>query len=265
MYKLNTLTTSILHNFLIELYKEGYSKNYLDMIMTMLKTSLKYAVYPLEYIQSSPAQYLDIKRFKYNESEDLILTKEDMYEIFKFVREFKPLAEIFYKILYMTGMRLSEVCGLTWDNIDFDNRIIKVRQQMQFQTGRGNVLVALKTKSSKRDINFGDTLYDELILHKNKLESLGIYSTFVCAKENGNAMYKSDVEKINNAINNNLMRFKTHSVRKLHATMLIEGGADIKDVSARLGHSSTKISYDIYVKNTKLLKDKTVRIFESIL
>ena len=32
------------------------SKNYLDMIMTMLKTSLKYAVYPLEYIQSSPAQ-----------------------------------------------------------------------------------------------------------------------------------------------------------------------------------------------------------------
>ena len=104
-----------------------------------------------------------------------------------------------------------------------------------------------------------------MILHKNKLESLSIYSEFVCAKENGNAMYKSDVEKINRAINNNLMRFKTHSVRKLHATMLIEGGADIKDVSARLGHSSTKISYDIYVKNTKLLKDKTVRIFESIL
>lgn len=267
MYKLNNLTTSTLQNFMISKYKEGYSRGYLDSIIDVIKVSLKHAVYPLELIHASPAQYLDVSKLKYDDNDigDVILTREDMYKVFDFVRDIRPMHEIFYKILYLTGMRLSEVSGLTWDNIDLDKRIIKVRQQMQFQTGKGHILVPLKTRSSKRDIHFGDTLYEELANQRNKLNDMGIHSDYVCSKYNGSAIYKEDIEKVNRLINRDLLRFKTHSVRKLHATMLIEAGAEIKDVSARLGHSNTRITYDIYVKNTNRLRDKTVSIFESVL
>ncbi|RDY27912.1 site-specific integrase [Romboutsia weinsteinii] len=210
-------------------------------------------------------EYVNINKLRYIDSEDVILTKEDAYKVFSFVRDIKPMHEIFYKVLYHTGMRLSELSGLTWDNVDLDKRIIKVRQQMQFQTSKGHILVLLNTKSSGRDIHFWNTLYDELINQKNKLNDLKIHSQFVCSKYNGSAIYKEDIEKVNRLINRELLRFKAHSVRKLHATMLIEAGAEIKNVSARLGHSNTRITYEIYVKNTNRLIDKTVSIFESVL
>lgn len=56
-----------------------------------------------------------------------------------------------------------------------------------------------------------------------------------------------------------------HDFRDTHATRLIEAGADIKAVSKRLGHSTVKFTYNIYVRVTTKMEEEIVNKFEEFL
>lgn len=59
----------------------------------------------------------------------------------------------------------------------------------------------------------------------------------------------------------NMKIIKVHDFRKTNASLLFESGASIKDVSQRLGHKSTKITTDIYIKVTKAKQNETAEKF----
>ncbi|MDK2564094.1 tyrosine-type recombinase/integrase [Romboutsia sedimentorum] len=61
-------------------------------------------------------------------------------------------------IAWHTGMRRSEILGLTWNDINFDNKIINVRHQQQVLTGGIVKLVEPKSSSGVRDIIIGDII-----------------------------------------------------------------------------------------------------------
>ena len=66
-------------------------------------------------------------------------------------------------------LRIAEVYGLTWDNIDFENRMISVEKQM-LRTDSSFTCGPLKTSEAKRKIHMTDRVYDYLVEHKNNLE-----------------------------------------------------------------------------------------------
>jgi prophage lambdaBa02, site-specific recombinase, phage integrase family len=157
-----------------------------------------------------------------------------------------------------------------------------------------------KTQSSKRTVKFGEMLYQALKQEraeqmKNELKHGERYTIQVVKKEldeKGNEMQRivpvqkslqSDLPRVkmvcvtehgeytstdsfkycSKIIHKELkIAFDYHSLRHTHATILIESGADVKDVQTRLGHANIQTTLQTYVHDTEKMANRSVDIFE---
>lgn len=155
------------------------------------------------------------------------------------------------------GLRIGEVCALSWEDVDFDERVIHVRHTVArvpdpSGTGRKTRLIldAPKTKSSIRDIPISSVLLPVL----GQAKSIGC-SNFVVSEEQGftsprtfeyryyQVLKKCGIEKIN-----------YHALRHTFATRCIEVGVDVKSLSEMLGHANSAITLETYVHSSLQLK-----------
>lgn len=167
----------------------------------------------------------------------------------------------FYDITYLachTGMRIGELCGLRWENVDLKKGVIYVEEQLQRINGK-LTLTQLKTSNSKRII----TLYPSTIQHlknikkQNKIIELNSYKNidnnktdFVFIQENNKPFdphYISQKFKQTLELCNIPDIISFHGTRHTHATMLLSAGTNIKVISKRLGHSTVAFTMDTYV------------------
>lgn len=273
-YKLKSISPETLQDFLNKKYLNGFSKASISNFYGVLSGALKAAVYPYKYIKENPMQYIKLPKIdKPNDAEeDLKIISMDDFN--KIVERF-PFGSSFYiplQIAFHTGLRAAEVCGLTWDCIDTDNKTLKVDKIL---IGKGKGVFEFgtpKTLSSNRTISIGDTLIS--ILKKNKLYQgenklrYGEYyknSNFVCTKENGENITTDSLKYLSRVVNYELnINYHFHSLRHTHATMLLEAGANFKDIQKRLGHAKLATTMDTYSHVTQKMKDETVDIFESL-
>jgi len=275
--KLKQLRPEPLQKFLNYKKRNGLSKNSVANFYGVLSGALKYAVYPCNYIKENPMNYVHIPKYDQNvkDSSDLkIITLEE----FSKITERFPVGSSFYiplQIAFHTGMRGGEVVALTWYNVDLDNGFIHVKHTL-IETGtkvnKEFILGTPKTKSSYISISIGQTLIDILKTHKewqeyNK-EQYGEWykhSKFVCTKENGEPITTNTYKYLSRIVNYELqIKFSMHSLRHTHATLLLENGANIKDIQKRLGHSKLATTMDTYSHVTDKMKNNTVNIFERI-
>ncbi|EFF31918.1 site-specific integrase [Enterococcus faecium] len=271
--KLTDLSPALLQNFINAEFKKGYSKKTMTITHSVLKNALNMAVYPWGLIKQNPMLYVKIPKY-----EERPTTKKDLkiisLEDFDHMLEITPEGHPFYiplNIGFYTGMRVGEVCGLTWDNVDFSNGTITVEKQM-VKNGGAWVYGTPKTSSSNRTIFIGQTLLAILKKHKKqqlenrmKYGKLYIDSNAVCTKEDGElvtpSVVKWNTRRISNALS---LSFNFHSLRHTHATLLLENGAKMKEISERLGHSRISITMDTYSHVTDKMRNETVDIMENL-
>ena len=254
-YRLRDITSATVYEHLVELYKKGYSKNYVYSVKSLLYNMFSFAIFPKELIDNNPVASINIKRLNFDNRSLPELNIEKLLRIIDFMNQ--DLKRSFYvfplKMIYYTGLRKSELLGLTLDDIDMTNRVITVNKQKIYDSRGNSFITAPKTQAGNRKIYFDDALYDILRAQIRTYNELGLTHNYICFKSDCTPITKYNMDVIGSTINRNVCDFTWHAVRHHHATTLIEAGVSPKSVADRLGHESTKTTMDTYVSMTDKL------------
>jgi integrase len=154
-----------------------------------------------------------------------------------------------------TGMRRGEVLGLRWRDIDWDHRVINVRQAVTC-LGGGTRIGPPKTKTALRDIQGIDphllaALREHRVRQNERRLALGaawqdndlVFPTAIGTPVNPNNLARDYNRWVQQA---GVPRIRIHDHRHTHASLLLQMGTDVKVVSERLGHSRASITMDVY-------------------
>ena len=172
-YKLGSVNPAVLQEFIDKLGAEGHAKNNIEQIKSMLSAAFNYAVYPLQYMKDNPMRFVKIPKKARDGKEKMILTIEQYNKLLeRFPADSRHHIPI--KLAFHCGLRTGEVCGMTWDDIDFEKKTITVNKQsirIEFEKGDvGFIIGEPKTKSSNRTISFDNVLLDALKKEKARQE-----------------------------------------------------------------------------------------------
>ena len=145
------------------------------------------------------------------------------------------------------GLRRSEICGLRWDNVDFDTQQIHIRNTMTEYRGDYHELEATKTKASRRSICFvpGTDVYLSELLKRQKLS--GAFTGKVCAHPDGHFLRPEYVSRSCKRFLEScgIEGIRLHDLRHTAATLLAKH-VSAKQVQAFLGHEDIQTTLNIY-------------------
>ncbi|MBQ1412938.1 MAG: site-specific integrase [Clostridia bacterium] len=152
------------------------------------------------------------------------------------------------------GFRRSEVIGLTWSAIDFDNKSITISQTVQQHTG-GDYIGSTKNESSYRSLPLLDDVAELLQKHKQAqdenrqlLGSRYHHSDFVCTWPDGKLISPNYLTKTYHKMiaNSDLPQVRFHDLRHSTASNLLAQGFSIAQVAEWLGHSTASTTLNFY-------------------
>lgn len=286
-YRLRAISTPLLQSYFNDLFRSGVSKNTFDVLYAIISGALKYAHSPCGYIQSNPIRSVVKPKYAPIREKNKVITPAEMKELLANLED-TPV-QLPYVIAYYTGFRIAECLGLTWDDVDFKAGTITINKIL---TSRHSIALAPpKTQSSYRTIPVSIKLLSRLRQHKaeqakQRLRYGEYYANyflaedghvirlrmnaespvhFVCTHENGEVIQYSHVQNRLESLRKKLhFSYTFHDLRHTHATMLIEGGANPKDVQERLGHSSFSTTMNTYAHATESMKKESVAIFDKV-
>lgn len=155
-----------------------------------------------------------------------------------------------------TGVRLGELMGLEWTDVDFKNGIISINRSSQYLSDMGVFTKVPKTESSIREIAIPEFIIS--LLEEYKLwyeEQKSIYgelwtnSDRLFVQADGKPMHPSTISKwfVKYVGQIGLPVINFHGLRHTNASLLVAQNIDIAVISARLGHAQISTTLDFYV------------------
>ena len=222
----------------------------------LLRAMLHRAVY-WQLIVSNPAERVQPpkakkpKRRSYDDEQTKILL-ENLEKLS--VEDTKYKVAIILTIF--TGVRLGELMGLEWQDVDFKNGIISINRSSQYLSDMGVFTKVPKTESSIREIaipEFIISLLEEYKLwyeeQKSLYGELWTNSNRLFVQADGKPMHPSSISKwfVKYVGTIGLPVINFHGLRHTNASLLVAQNIDIAVISARLGHAQISTTLDFYV------------------
>ena len=238
---LNTVNSKLIDQY-INHRLESIKKVSVNIELRHLRAAF-YKAQKWGYIEKNP--FKGIKLLAIPENKPHFLTHEQIDKLLEVIDRYW-FREVFLFAIH-TGLRRAEIVNVKWTDIDFDNSVLKVRQDSTFTT-----------KSKKeRMLPLNNTIFNLLVTKKRDSE-------FVFCNEVGN---KRDADKISRVFreyrNNSELdtAFNFHSCRHTFASHLVQKGVSLYIVSKLLGHSDIKTT-EIYAHLSPQTFHDVVRLLD---
>lgn len=245
--------------FVFDKLDAGLSEKTIRDIIIVLKMILRFGIKNgyLEYVQ------IDAKFPSKQEKKDLdVLSKADQKKFMEHLRINFTFKNLGIFICLSTGMRIGEICGLRWCDVDTAEGVIKVRHTLQRiyiiedETRHTELLLDTpKTANSVRDIPMSSELL-KMLKSLNKVVNENYYVISNDIKPIEPRTYRNYYKKLCKQLD--IPELKFHGLRHSFATRCIESKADYKTVSVLLGHSNISTTLNLYVHPNKEQKKKTI-------
>jgi integrase len=277
-YNLNKITNANIQDFYNSLIGEGMKPSSVKKIMETINSVLKYA-------QKSKLIYdlpTDIEKQPMNKPKVEFWTKA---EIDFFLNEING-SYLYTPILIevFTGLRIGELCGLRWSDINFNTSYLTVTNQIIYDRELKLLVFSevLKTSTSHRNISLPKILIDHLkVIKGNALDSDFVVLNregAMCNPRNLSMNFTKTISKYKKSIEelhasktkldlNNYMQLKQitfHGLRHTHTTLLIFNGENIKVISERLGHKDISTTLNTYTHVMDDMKNNTADLLDNI-
>lgn len=228
-----------------------------NILLVVINSSIKYGI-EKKYRKTNINIKVKIKKPK---ERIVYLTKKEQNTLEKYLTNNLNLKNLAVLVDLYTGLRIGELCSLKWNDIDFINNTISVTKTVQrVKCNEENcynktklIITPPKTEHSIRTIPIPNFLVTILKEYRSE-KDIYIFT---------NTNKPKDPRALEKHFKNLLLKCEIrelvfHSLRHTYATRSREAGVDIKILSELLGHSTYKITLDIYVHTSLEFKKDSV-------
>lgn len=256
--RLSELDGACILDFIAGLQKQGLADTTIHSVLASFKAILKYGV----RCGLVKAELLDYCIVSCHRPESRILTVQDSVRMKKHLLERNTAFSVSILLCRSTGMRIGELCGLKWGDIDFTTNSIRIRRTVSRipnpddSPGQPKTVLYIrppKSYTSAREIPIPQYLVGAL---KNMRKA---ENTYLLTGKESCTEPRNVQKKFKTVLRHCEMQdFNFHALRHGFATACLENGVDCKTVSAILGHSSTHITMDFYVHTSLRQKQNCI-------
>ena len=281
------------YNFLAE--EKHVQINTIDSIHTVLHQVLELAVED-DYLRYNPSDNAlkELKKavnFEVEKRRALTVSEQEIFEAFLRKKgQYHRWYPVFTVMLW-TGMRVGEITGLRWCDIDLEEGSINVNHTLVYFDKRAEerctfAINTTKTKAGERSIPMLPKVKEAFLMEKEYQRECGVksesvvdgYRDFIFVNRFGNVQHQGTLNKALRRIIRDcnfeildknkqndviiLPKFSNHSLRHTFTTRMCEAGVNIKAMQEILGHADAETTMDIYAEATKELKKSELINFE---
>ena len=258
--RIDKITARQLQSFVNSLAKEGANEKTGKPLapktirhnLSFISDVFSYAV-RMDLVSDNPCRKVTIPKGEVKEKQ--IYSQEEMAHLLTAIQGEPLKYKAFFFLIAYSGFRRSEMLGLEWKDIDFENNIITIKRTSNYTAERGIYTDTTKTKRSQRVLKISPYIME--ILKDYKLEqdeeALRLGDKWV---ETDRLFVKWNGEPMNNQTpygwlkefceKNDMPFYGIHSFRHFAASSLISAGLDVTTVSGALGHCNSGTTLNVY-------------------
>ena len=257
---IKTVKLSDAKGWFVFLHDRGYKQNTIGVMQCVVRPAFEMAVDD-DILRKNPFKFKLSDVVPRDAYVRTALSREQQEQYLQFFMEYGGGS--YYDdvvILLGTGLRVSELYGLTKSDLDFDRRCIHVRRQLSRTANQPYFISSPKTKSGVRTIPMTDTVYMALkrVLKNRaspKVEMLVDGCTgFIFLDKAGKPKVAMHLENFMRglqrkhpwALGGDFPKVTPHVLRHTFCTNMQQAGIDIKSLQYLMGHSNASVTLDVY-------------------
>lgn len=276
--KIAEIKTSDAKLFLIKLQQDGKGSSTVKTIRGVLRPAFQMAVDD-DILMKNPFGFELVGVIVNTEHTREAITKEQMNKFLKFVKDdnvYYKYYDVFY-ILFHTGLRISEFCGLTIKDIDMENRIINIDHQLQRTSKMEYIIETTKTNAGTRKLPMTEDVYETfrriLDSRPNNLPEIIVsgYIGFLFRDKKGmpevamhwEHRFNHAVERYNDIFRVQIPNITPHVCRHTYCSNQARAGMNPKTLQYLMGHSDIGVTMNTYTHlGLDDAKDEMIRLEE---